>query len=82
MAIITVSRGTFSGGKILAKCVAEKLGYRCISREVLVDAAREFGAPLEKLSKALDEPPGFLHHLTAERVHYLAYIRARDFCII
>jgi len=76
MAIITVSRGTFSGGQILAKCIAEKLGYRCISREVLVGAAREFGAPLEKLSNALAEPPGFLHHLTAERVHYLAYIRA------
>ncbi len=76
MAIITVSRGTFSGGQILAECVAEKLGYRCISRKVLVDAAREFGVPLEKLSEALAEPPGFLHHLTAERAHYLAYIRA------
>jgi len=76
MAIITVSRGTFSGGQSLAECIAEKLGYRCISREVLVEAAREYGAPLEKLSKALAEAPGFLERFTTERVQYLAYIRA------
>jgi len=76
MAIITISRGTFSGGQTLAECLAEKLGYRCISREIIVGAARQYGAPLEKLSKALAEPPGFLERLTTERVHYLAYIRA------
>ncbi len=79
MAIITISRGTFSGGQILAECIAEKLGYRCISREVLVEAARQYGVPLEKLSKALAEPPGFLHRSTEDRAHYLAYIRA-DLC--
>jgi cytidylate kinase len=76
MAIITISRGTFSGGQNLAECVAEKLGYRCIARQVLVEAAREYGVPLDKLSKALAEPPGFLERLTTERAHYLAYIRA------
>jgi cytidylate kinase len=76
MAIITISRGTFSGGQTLAECLAEKLGYRCISREVIVRAAGQYGAPLEKLSDALAEPPGFLERLTTERVHYLAYIRA------
>ena len=35
MAIITVSRGTFSGGQSLAECVAEKLGYRCLPRFAL-----------------------------------------------
>lgn len=76
MAIITISRGTFSGGQTLAECIAQKLGYRCISREVLVAAARDYGVPLEKLSRALAEPPGFLERLTMERVHYLAYIRS------
>ena len=76
MAIITISRGTFSGGQTVAECVAERLGYRCISREVLVDAAGQYGVPLEKLSKALDDAPGFLERLTTERVNYLAYIQA------
>jgi cytidylate kinase len=79
MAIITISRGTFSGGQILAESIAEKLGYRCISREVLVGAARQYGVQLEKLSKALTEPPGFLHRFSEDRAHYLAYIRA-DLC--
>ena len=43
MAIITISRGTFSGGLQVAECVAEKLGYRCVSREVLVNAAKQYG---------------------------------------
>jgi cytidylate kinase len=65
MAIITISRGSFSGGQGLAECITEKLGYRCISREVLVEAAREYGVPLDKLSKALDEAPGLLERFTA-----------------
>lgn len=76
MAIITISRGTFSGGQSLAECVAQKLGYRCTSREVLVEAAREYGVPEERLSKALTEKPGVLERLTSERHRYLASIRA------
>ena len=33
MAIITVSRGTYSGGKNLAESLSQKLGYRSLSRE-------------------------------------------------
>jgi len=76
MAIITISKGTFSGGQTVAECVAERLGYRCIAREVLVEAAREYGVPLEKLSKALGDAPGLLERLATEKAHYLAYIRA------
>ena len=75
MAIITISRGTFSGGKELAETVAEKLGYRCISREVLRQAAKNFGIPLEKLSKALSSKPGILEKLTLEKRHYVQFIK-------
>jgi hypothetical protein len=54
MAIITISRGTFSGGQSLAECVGEKLGYRCISRQVLVRAALEYNVPLDKLEEAVE----------------------------
>ncbi len=76
MAIITISRGTFSRGQRLAECVAQKLGYRCLGREVLVEAAREYGVPDQKLSEALTKRPGILEFLTRERKHYLACIRA------
>ena len=76
MAIITVSRGTFSGGQSLAERVAEKLGYRCISEEVLLEAAKEYDVPEEKLFEALTKKPGMLERLTVERAHYITYIRA------
>ena len=76
MAIITIARGTFSGGQSLAECIAEKLGYRCISRQVLVRAALEYDVPLDRLADALAEGPRFLERLTTERAHYLAYVRA------
>lgn len=76
MPIITISRGTFSGGKDLAECLAEKLGYRCISREVLTEAASRYGIREEDLTRALTEKPGFLKRVTLERIHYLACIRA------
>ena len=75
MAIITISRGTFSGGKAIAECVAQRLGYKCISREMLRDAARDYGVSLDKLSEALSKPPGMLSGSERARMRYLAYIR-------
>jgi len=45
MAVITISRGSFSGGKMLAECLAEKLGYRCIDRDVIVEKAPRTASP-------------------------------------
>jgi len=76
VAIITISRGTFSGGKALAECAAAALGFRCIARRMLVRAAEDYDVPLEALSKALSDTPGILESMSRERSHYLAYIRA------
>src|SRR5512143_2561206 len=76
MSIITISRGTFSGGQALAECLAERLGYRCISREVVLDAAGSFGVPVEKFIEAMEKPPSFWERLTGERSDYLNYLRA------
>ena len=76
MPVVTISRGTFSGGKELAECVARKLGLECVSREVLAEAAREFGVPKGELSAALDTAPSFLQRLGWDRQRYLAYLRA------
>ncbi|MFO8010009.1 MAG: cytidylate kinase family protein [Dehalococcoidia bacterium] len=76
MAIITISRGTFSGGRELAELVASELGYECVSREILVEAAQSYGVSLDKLSGALEETPGILQGMSLERAHYLAYIQA------
>lgn len=76
MAIITISRGTMSGGKKLAECLSEKLGYNCVSREIIVKAAEEYGVPEGKLIEAIRKSPSIFQKLTFDRERYLAYIQA------
>jgi cytidylate kinase len=57
MPIITISRGAFSGGQALAERVAAALGYRCVSREVLVEASQRYGIPEAKFTEVLETVP-------------------------
>ncbi len=57
MPIITISRGAFSGGQVLAEKVAAALGYRCVSREVLVEASKRYGVPEAKFTEVLESSP-------------------------
>jgi cytidylate kinase len=76
MAVITVSRGSFSGGKILAECLAQKLGYRCVDRDIIVERAAAFGASEKEIREALEKPPGFLERFSHSRYVYLTLIQA------
>ena len=76
MPIITISRGTFSGGKDLAECLAGKLQYPCISREVLMEGAEQYGVSSAELGTALSRAPSLLDRIGRDRDKYLACIRA------
>lgn len=76
MAIITVSRGSLSGGQALAERVAERLGCRCISGEALVEAAVKYGVPEPKLSQVFEKMPGFWERLTKSRRLYVIFLQA------
>jgi len=77
MAIITISRGTYSGGKSLAESVRAHLGYRITSREDLLrDAAASFEASEEELEDALLHRPGFLERRRLGRLHYIHCLEA------
>jgi cytidylate kinase len=76
MPLITISRGTFSGGKDLAECLAARLGSPCLSREVIAEAAAQYGVSQEALGGALSQAPSFWERFRRDRDHYLAYIRA------
>jgi cytidylate kinase len=76
MSIITISRGTYSQGRDVAEKLAERLGYQCISREVIVEAAREFNIPELKLVEAMQDPPSILDRFTFGKERYLAYFQA------
>jgi len=74
MAIITVSRGSYSKGKEIAEKVAQKLGYECISRDILLQASAHFNVPEIKLIRALHDAPSILGRLTFGKEGYMAYI--------
>jgi cytidylate kinase len=76
MAIITVSRGSFSGGKEVAEKVAKNLGYKCVSREDLIHDAAEYGIDEKNLDEVLKKPPSFWDSFKKPRRQYLTFIRA------
>ena len=76
MSIITISRGSYSHGKAIAEKVAKKLGYECISREVLLEASDEFNISEIKLLHALRDAPSIFDRFTYGKEKYIAYIQA------
>jgi cytidylate kinase len=77
MSIIAISRGTFSGGEALAKRVAERLGYQCISREMNLEAAaKEYGIPGAELTAAMDKRPSYWDRVVGQSSAYLTFVRA------
>ena len=76
MAIITISRGSYSRGKEIAEKVAQKLGYECIAREMLLSASEQFAIPDIKLVRAIHDAPSILDRFTLGKEKYIAYIQA------
>lgn len=75
MSIITISRGSYSKGKEVAEKLAEKLGYECISRDILLEASEEFNIPEIKLVRAIHDAPSVLDRFTHGKERYISYIR-------
>ncbi|MBF0399074.1 MAG: cytidylate kinase-like family protein [Desulfobacterales bacterium] len=76
MSIITISRGSFSRGKEVAERVAKKLGYVCISRDILLETSEKFNVPEIKLIRAIHDSPSLLDHVSYGKEAYVAYIQA------
>jgi cytidylate kinase len=75
VAIITISRGSASGGLMLAQGLAEKMGYKLVSREDILQSASKYGVSAEKLQEALLKPPGFWERFQHERKRYLSFVQ-------
>jgi cytidylate kinase len=74
MSVIAISRGSLFATKKLADGVKHRLGYKVISREEVIDAARQYGIDETGLGdKDIMElhPPGYWHERSDERMHYL-----------
>jgi cytidylate kinase len=76
MPIVTISRGTESGGALLAESLKDRVGLKIISREVVVEAARIYGVTEEDLQASLMSPPGFWDKQARKRQHYILAVQA------
>lgn len=76
MAIITISRGSYSKGRNIAEKLAEELRYQCVSRDVLLEASDRFNIPEIKLIRALHDAPAVLDRFRQGKKEYVAYIEA------
>ena len=76
MSIVTISRGTYSQGKKVAEKLAEALNYECLSREIVIEASKEFNIPEIKLVRAIHDAPSILDRFTYGKERYMAFFRA------
>jgi cytidylate kinase len=75
MAIITISRGTMSGGEALAKCISERLSIPAVSQEILQEASNRFGISQPLLQQQLEKTKGLIRGPSPERSLYLTAIQ-------
>ena len=70
------SRGSYSRGKEVAEKLAQRLGYVCLSRDILLEASDEFDIPEIKLVRALHDAPTVLERFSHGKERYVSYIRS------
>jgi cytidylate kinase len=76
MAIITISRGSYSRGKEVAEKLAQVLGYQCLSRDILLEASERYNTPEIKLIRAIHDAPSILGRFSYEKETFVSYIKA------
>jgi cytidylate kinase len=76
MAIITISRGSYSRGKEVAEKLAERLDYECISRDSLIEYIKELNAHDAKLIRSIEDVPSIFNRFQHGKETYIAYIQS------
>jgi cytidylate kinase len=74
--IITIYQGASGEGQELAEAVAHILGYRCVGREVLVEASRQYGIPEAKLNEIVEKEPHWWESLLRDLRPYRIALQA------
>jgi cytidylate kinase len=75
MSIVTICRGTKSGGEKLAQCLADKLGYSLLSREVILECARKYNIMEDDLFRKLETTPSLWQKFTMEHKRYFVFVQ-------
>lgn len=75
MSVITISRGSYSHGREIAEKLSQKLGYSCISREIIIETSEHFNLPEIKLIRAIHDAPSILDRFTFGKEKFICYAR-------
>ncbi len=76
MPIVTIAHETGSGGPEIGTALAERLGYRYVDREMIVEAARQYGVVEEKLTQLDETKPSLLERFDVETRHFITVIQS------
>lgn len=75
MAIIIVSHQMGAGGPEVGRAVAQRLGYRYVDQELLLDAVRRYGLAEEKLSHLDESKPTLFERFDTETRHHITVLQ-------
>lgn len=76
MRVITISTDRYTRGREIEERVAQHMGYECVSREVILAAAEEFGVPEMKMLQTIKDTPSILSMFSRDRKRYVTYIKS------
>ena len=75
MAIIVVSHQMGAGGPEVGRALAQRLGYRYVDQELLLDAVRRYGLAEEKLSHLDESKPTLFERFDTETRHHITVLQ-------
>lgn len=76
MALISFSREEGSLGGLVAREVADRLGYRTLDLKALLEEAQVYGGIKQSAPELLEKQPGLIDRLDRERRRYSVILRA------
>ncbi len=76
MGIITISRGSYNKAKEVSEKVANKLGYKCISREDILSTSEDYSIPDFSLHKSIQDVKALFGRYDYAKEKYLSFFEA------
>src|SRR5438067_1414058 len=79
MAIIVISHHMGAGGPEIGMALSQRLGYRYVNQELLLDAARRYGLAEGKLSHLEESKPTLFERFDTETRHHITVLQTTQF---
>jgi cytidylate kinase len=76
MPIVTIAHETGSGGPEIGMALAERLGYRYVDREMLSQAAKQYGVVEDKLERLDETKPSLFERFDVETRRYITILQS------